>query len=213
MTSYLTTSVSPQQVGLIWEILVRNYYISKGLATFRVSEANPLCDLVAFQPIINMSRWFPRRNLERSPNLETIARKDYHRRYGYDSILMPSINEGFVQQAGQLISLQTHLLAFQRDHLRIIWTRKRTKKRAARIWDKKLCVSNLEFIECKAVKRFSIESFRRGEQFQRQLRYAELANARYVTINRTPEGAERFLHTTDKTISVGFIIKWNELFR
>jgi hypothetical protein len=213
MTSYIVRQISPQKIGLIWEILVRNYYISKGLATFRTSESNPLCDLIAFMPIANMTRWFPRRNLERSPYLESFARKDYHRRYGYDYVLMPSISEGFVRQEGQLISLQTHLLAFQQDHLRVIWTRKRTKKRAARIWDKKIHASNLEFIECKAVKRFNIESFRRSEQFQRQLQYAEMANARYVTINKTPEGAERFLHLTDKSISVGFIIKWNELFR
>lgn len=206
--------ITPQQVGWVWEIIVRNYYVMRNYATFRVAGSGPPCDLIAFQPPPNFGRGFPIRTLERSNHLESLARKLYQSKFDYLPDLMPSLLDGFYLKEGHLSSLQVHLLALGPDHIRFIWTRRRTKKRAYRIWDKKIeNISKLELIECKAVKKFNIDSFRKSEQFIRQFHYAEKVHARYVTVHKTDKGAERFIHLTDKSISVGFIIEWDKLFR
>jgi hypothetical protein len=209
-----TFSITPQQIGLIWEVLVRNYYVLKGSATFRVSGSGPPCDIIAFSPPPNLYNLVPHRNLERSAHLESLARKHYKEKYGYLPELIPSIIDGFYRETGRLLSLQVHLMAFQSDHLRLIFTRKKTRKRSHRIWDKRLDrVANLEFIECKAVKKFDVFRFRRSKQFKEQLQYASKANALYVTVHKTDEGAERFIHSQEESISIGFIIKWDQLFK
>ncbi|MFW9873559.1 MAG: hypothetical protein ACFFG0_10680 [Candidatus Thorarchaeota archaeon] len=206
------SKITPQRLGLIWEIFVRNYYLKLGYAAFRVSASGPPCDIIAFKPPPNLKQYFPKLPIDRSKHLERIARKQYRKKFGYETDLIPSILDGFYYDDGQLTSLQTHLLAFKEDHLRFIWTRKKSKKKPYRIWDKIfLNIQRLEFIECKAVKNFDITMFRRTKQFNRQIEYAIKSGASYITVHKTDKGAMQTIHLYDKSVAVGFIIKWDEI--
>lgn len=208
--------LDPQRKGRLWELVIRNFFAKNGYATFQVLGSGPPCDIIAFVPPPGFSLFFPIRYIERSESLEQESRKEYIDKFSYQFELVPRVNWGFLKQDGAIVSLQAHLIAFQKGQIRFIWAKKKTKARERRINDR--IVKNykqLLFIETKALAQFNIRNYRRTDQFKRQMQYAETAGAAYETIVKVPEGAIRYSHLKIgqiiKTKDIGLIFEWNKI--
>jgi hypothetical protein len=213
-----TFRLTRTKLGRIWEVIIRNYYVNQGYAVFRCSGSGPPCDLIAFFPTETFSKIpFPIRPITRSDGIELHTRQEFIEKRNYQPGIFPRVFNGLYLLNNEMAALQVHLIAFAKDHMRLIWVRPKTKKKSKRIWSRILRpikdYNTLTFIECKASKVPSIDS----KQHLLQLDYAKNANAFYYTVQKTNEGALLKWHDPEKgrtpsqTETWRYIVKWRHL--